>query len=295
MFNIVEKRKIFFSISLVVIIAGIIAMIAFGGLNADIDFTGGTAVYVDMGESATENDVRDALKSVKDIKISSVQTAEDNQFIIRLNDVSTTVRDDITAALAEKYANSSVLQVDNVSPTVGNELWGNAAMALIIAIVLMLIYISFRFELLSGLAAIIALAHDMLIMVSIYAIFRINVNTSFIAAMLTILGYSINATIVIFDRIRENSKLMSKETFKEITNKSIWQTLARSINTSATTLIMIVVLYIFGVPSIKEFALPLMIGIIAGTYSSVFIAGPVWSLIRGEAKDEAKKAKKATK
>ncbi len=291
MFNIVEKRKIFFSISLVVIIAGIIAMVAFGGLNADIDFTGGTTVYVDMGEAATENDVRDALKGVKDIKISSVQTAEDNQFIIRLNDVGTTVRDDITAALAEKYANSAVLQVDNVSPTVGSELWGNAAMALIIAIILMLIYISFRFELLSGLSAIIALAHDMLIMVSIYAIFRINVNTTFIAAMLTILGYSINATIVIFDRIRENSKFMSKETFKDITNKSIWQTVARSINTSVTTLIMIVVLYIFGVPSIKEFALPLMIGIVAGTYSSIFIAGPMWSLIRGEAKD-AKKANK---
>lgn len=292
MFNIVEKRKIFFSISLVVIIAGIIAMVAFGGLNADIDFTGGTTVYVDMGADATENDVRDALKGVKDIKISSVQTAEDNQFIIRLNDVSTTVRDDITAALKESYENSSVLSVDNVSPTVGSELWGNAAMALIIAIVLMLIYISFRFELLSGLAAIIALAHDMLVMVAVYAIFRINVNTSFIAAMLTILGYSINATIVVFDRIRENSKFMTKETFKEVTNKSIWQTLARSINTSVTTLIMIVVLYIFGVPSIKEFALPLMIGIIAGTYSSIFIAGPMWSLIRGEAKDEAKKAKK---
>ncbi len=295
MFNIVEKRKIFFSISLVVIIAGIIAMVAFGGLNADIDFTGGTTVYVDMGADATENDVRDALKDVKDIKISSVQTAEDNQFIIRLNDVSTTVRDDITAALKESYENSSVLSVDNVSPTVGSELWGNAAMALIIAIVLMLIYISFRFELLSGLAAIIALAHDMLVMVAVYAIFRINVNTSFIAAMLTILGYSINATIVVFDRIRENSKLMTKETFKEVANKSIWQTLARSINTSVTTLVMVVVLYIFGVPSIKEFALPLMIGIIAGTYSSVFIAGPMWSLIRGEAKDEAKKAKKANK
>ena len=292
MFNIVEKRKIFFSISLVVIIAGIIAMVAFGGLNADIDFTGGTTVYVDMGEDATENDVRDALKDVKDIKISSVQTAEDNQFIIRLNDVGTDVRDDITEALKESYKDSAVLSVDNVSPTVGSELWGNAAMALIIAIVLMLIYISFRFELLSGLAAIIALAHDMLVMVAVYAIFRINVNTSFIAAMLTILGYSINATIVVFDRIRENSKYMAKETFKNVTNTSIWQTLARSINTSLTTLIMIVVLYIFGVPSIREFALPLMIGIVAGTYSSVFIAGPMWSLIRGEAKEEAKKAKK---
>ena len=292
MFNIVEKRKIFFSISLVVIIAGIIAMVAFGGLNADIDFTGGTTVYVDMGTDATENDVRDALKGVKDIKISSIQTAEDNQFIIRLNDVGTDVRDDITAALKESYKDSAVLSVDNVSPTVGSELWGNAAMALIIAIVLMLIYISFRFELLSGLAAIIALAHDMLVMVAVYAIFRINVNTSFIAAMLTILGYSINATIVVFDRIRENSKYMAKETFKNVTNTSIWQTLARSINTSVTTLIMIVVLYIFGVPSIREFALPLMIGIVAGTYSSVFVAGPMWSLIRGEAKEEAKKSKK---
>ena len=140
----------------------------------------------------------------------------------------------------------------------------------------MLIYITVRFEILSGCAAVCALAHDVLVMLSVYAILGLPINTSFIAAMLTIVGYSINATIVQFDRIRENVKMSSKSKFADLVNKSVWQTMARSLFTTFTTFVVILVLYIMGVQSIKEFALPIMIGLLAGTWSSVFLAGNFW-------------------
>ena len=180
-------------------------------------------------------------------------------------------------AIPKDFSGAQVASVDSISETVGKELWKSAATSIAIAALLMLLYITFRFEVLSGLSAVIALIHDLLIMISFYVIFRVPVNTSFIAAILTILGYSINATIVIFDRIRENARFAKKVPFAETVNKSIWQTLNRSINTSLTTLFTLVVLYIIGVQSIKEFALPLIVGIVAGTYSSVFISGPVWA------------------
>ncbi|MBZ4644832.1 MAG: protein-export rane protein SecF [Clostridia bacterium] len=153
-------------------------------------------------------------------------------------------------------------------------------MASLIASILMLIYITFRFEFKSGVAAVIAMIHDVLVMLTVYAVFRIPINTSFIAAILTILGYSINDTIIVFDRIRENRKYMKKEEFSNVVNKSIWQTMARSINTSLTTLLTITVLYILGVQSIKDFAFPLIVGIVSGTYSSIFIASPIWVMWR---------------
>ena len=164
----------------------------------------------------------------------------------------------------------------------GKDLWSNAAMSIIIAVILMLIYITFRFELLTGLSALLALLHDMMVMLAVYAVFNLTINTSFIAAILTILGYSINATIVVFDRIRENTRFIRKESFVDVANKSIWQTMARSINTSVTTLITLVVLYILGVASIKEFAFPLIVGVVCGCYSSVFLASQFWVLFKGK-------------
>jgi len=166
----------------------------------------------------------------------------------------------------------------------GKEMWWSAAKAIVIAVVLMLAYIWFRFELYSGISAILALCHDVIIIIAFYAIFQFPVNSTFIAAILTILGYSINATIVVFDRIRENKKIMRQQKFGDVVNKSVWQTLDRSINTSATTLITLVCLYILGVTSIKQFILPLVIGVICGTFSSVFIAGQFWVLLRGNKK-----------
>jgi preprotein translocase SecF subunit len=144
----------------------------------------------------------------------------------------------------------------------------------------MLAYITFRFELRFGIAAIIALIHDVLFMLSVYSILRIPVNSPFVAAILTILGYSINDTIVVFDRIRENLRLLKKNNFAEVANISISQTLSRSINTSVTTLVTIVALYVLGVEQIREFALPLMAGVLGGTYSSIFIASPAWVMLK---------------
>lgn len=282
MFNIIEKKKIFFIISSIIIAAGIVGFIVNGGFNTDIDFTGGSEVYVDLGTEYDENAIRDAVKSIDGVSVSTVQKSDGNSAVIRTTELSMEQKIAVQDAIKEKFANANILSVDNVSASSGADLWNNAAMSIVIAVVLMLIYITFRFELLTGLSAVLALCHDMLVMMSIYAIFRLPVNTSFIAAILTILGYSINATIVVFDRIRENTRFLRKESFVDVANRSIWQTMARSINTSVTTLITLVCLYILGVPSIKEFALPLIVGVICGCYSSVFLASSFWVLFKGK-------------
>ena len=282
MFNIVQKRNIFFAISLLVIVAGIVCFMINGGLNTDIDFTGGTAIYVDLGTEYNEAAIRDCFKAVEGVDVSSVQKTDDSSAVIKTNPIGTELREQVTEKLSEKFPESVVMSVDNVSANVGKELWTNAALSIIITAIAMLIYITIRFELLSGVSAVFALIHDMLVMISIYAIFRFPVNTSFIAAILTILGYSINATIVIFDRIRENARLYKKDDFATVVNKSVWQSMGRSINTSLTTLITITMVYILGVPSIKDFAMPLIIGIIAGTYSSIFVAGQFWVMFKGK-------------
>jgi preprotein translocase SecF subunit len=178
-----------------------------------------------------------------------------------------------------EFKSSELSSQDTIGASVGNELKSKAIIALIIATLCMLAYIGFRFELKFGAAAVIALIHDILITVGVYAVLQIPVNSPFIAAILTIVGYSINDTIVVFDRIRENQKNMRKSSIEEITNVSVTQTMSRSINTVATTLFTIVAVYVF-VPSIRELSLPLIIGILAGCYSSIFIASPVWVLLK---------------
>ena len=282
MFNIIEKRSIFFIISAIVIIAGIVGFAINGGFNTDIDFTGGTEIYVNIGAEYDEMAIRDALKGVDGVEISSVQKSGETEAIIKTKELSQEQKVAAQDAIKAAFADSTILSVDNVSASVGRELWNNAATSIAIAAILMLIYITFRFELLTGISAVLALIHDMLVMMSVYALFQFPVNTSFIAAILTILGYSINATIVVFDRVRENTRFLKKESFADVVNKSIWQTMGRSINTSITTLIVLVALYVLGVPSIKEFALPLIVGVVCGCYSSVFLAGQFWVLLKGK-------------
>ena len=284
MFNIIEKRKILFLIPCVIVLAGIISLIVFGGLNTDIDFTGGTAMEIELGKDFNENEIRDVIGSVKDVKVSSVQSSGASKAIVKTAELPHETFVKVQNAVKNAFPGSDIISVDSVSATMGREMWWSAAKAIGLAVILMLAYIWFRFELHSGLAAVIALCHDVLVIISVYAIFRFPVNSTFIAAVLTILGYSINATIVVFDRIRENAKLNKKASFNEIVNTSIWQTLARSINTSVTTLLTLICLYILGVTSIKQFALPLVIGVVSGTFSSVFIAGPVWALLKGKKK-----------
>jgi preprotein translocase SecF subunit len=169
---------------------------------------------------------------------------------------------------------------DIVSPSTGRELARSAVLMSILACVAILLYVTFRFEFTSGCVAVLALVHDVVLLLGIYSVFRISVDTNFIAAVLTVLGYSINNTIVIMDRIRENTRHARKETYGEIANKSIAQTLSRSINTTITTLLTIGMVYLLGVPSIQAFSMPIIIGIVVGFYSSVFVAGPLWSMWR---------------
>ncbi len=281
--DLMGKKNLFFIISAVIIITGIIATL-FGGLNQDIDFSGGTAMHINIGKQFDNNEVRAIVKEKLGFEASSIQKAGDvgQQVIIKIKEIDTAQRIALFDGIKEKYSlnQEDLYSTDNVNPTIGNELKWQALIATLIASVLMLVYISFRFEFKSGVAAVVALIHDLFVMLAVYALFRIPINTSFIAAMLTILGYSINDTIIVFDRIRENNRKAKRGSFDEVINTSVRQTMARTINTSLTTLLTIGALYFLGVPSIKEFALPLIIGIISGTYSSIFIASPIWSLLR---------------
>jgi len=205
---------------------------------------------------------------------------------IYLDDVNLLFNKNVWEKFKEKYnlESDKPLQSQKIGPAIGEEIRNDALIAIAIAMVGMLIYITFRFEFKFGLSAIIALIHDILITLAIFAIFKLPVNVSFVAALLTIVGYSINDTIVVFDRIRENLKLFKKTDYAKLVDTSISQTIVRSINTSFTTFLAIACLYIFGVDAIKEFALPLILGVLIGTYSSIFIASPVWYLFKTNSK-----------
>lgn len=290
MFKIIEKTKIWFSISLAIILVGVVLM-ATRGLNFGIDFKGGTKVVVDFGDSFDKVEADEIVKEYAPDAVT--KTIETTQYEIKSKDLDETKTAELFNALKEKYSleDSALVSQSQIGPSIGKELTRNALLSVAVACVAMLIYIAIRFEFNFGLAAIIALLHDGLITLSVYAIFNIPVNSSFIAAMLTILGYSINDTIVIFDRIRENCHSMRRSTPSEIANASINKTLARSINTSLTTLIIIGAVNVF-VPTVREFSFPLLIGIAAGAYSSIFIASPIWVSLQNR-KAKNKKVKTA--
>lgn len=307
--NIVNKFNIFAIIGVVFALVGLVSLILlpFGVnlFNLDIDFAGGTTMTYSMHKQLDKAELDNITAIVEEAigaKVSSVQKYGDEgtDVLIKTDSLDSEQRDAVFAALKEAYslhdgteqvaegetAHTDILSVDNVDPVMGKDLRDAAIRSAFLAIIFMLIYIAIRFDIRSGLAAIIALAHDVLVVISAYVIFRIPLNLTFIAVVLTILGYSINATIVIFDRIRENKKLMKKTSFDDIVNKSIWQSATRSINTTVTTLLSVAMIAIFGVTSIRHFAIPLVVGIVAGLYSSMFISGAVWARL-------AKASKKA--
>ena len=290
MFKVIEKTKIWFSISLAIILVGLVLM-ATRGLNFGIDFKGGTKIVVELGEGFDKVEVDEIVKQYASDAVT--KTVETTQYEIKSKDLDESTTAELFNALKEKYSleDSALVSQSQIGPSVGKELARNAFFAVLVACVAMLIYIAIRFEFNFGLAAIIALVHDGLLTLSVYAIFNIPVNSSFIAAMLTILGYSINDTIVIFDRIRENRHSMRRSTPSEIANASINKTLSRSINTSLTTLIVIGAVNVF-VPTVREFSFPLLIGIAGGAYSSIFIASPIWVLLQNK-KSKGKKVKTA--
>ncbi len=284
MFDFIGKRNIFFTLSVIAILVGLIAT-AVNGLQLGIDFTGGTILQINIGKSFDNDDIKDILNKYNLEKESYIQKAGNNknEVIIKTAYMPNTQRQKLVSDIVKKYdlKAKDVLSVENVGPTIGRDMKNNAILAISIASVAMLVYIAIRFELKFGVAAILALIHDLLVTFSLYAVFKIPISSSFVAVMLTILGYSINDTIVIFDRIRENMKNYKKKmSLEELINTSISQTLTRSINTSLTTLMTITLLYFIGPSSIKDFALPLIVGVASGTYSSIFIASPLWYLLK---------------
>jgi len=302
-----KRKAIFFTISIVVMVAGIASMFVFnskgdGYMNFSIEFKGGISTTVDFDKEYSIDDFNDKIKpelaealGTNDIQGQKIKGT--NQLVIKTPYISDTAkRAAMKDALAEFGAIEDSYEESNISASVGKEMKQDAIVAVILATICMLIYIWFRFKNLRfASSAVLALVHDVVIVIGFYAISRITVGTTFIACMLTIVGYSINATIVIFDRIRENIAADSKKDIKDIVNESITQTLTRSIYTSITTFITIFVLYILGVTAIKEFALPIMVGIVCGGYSSVCITGALWYVMSKKSFKKAKEVKKAKK
>ena len=271
MIKIVEKKKIWFSISLTVILLGLVLLFT-RGLNFGIDFKGGTKLQIELGEKLDTAALDEIIKKYD--SSASCKIVNNTQYEIKSTALDETTTSELLKEIKETFGldDTALVEQNQIGGAVGKELTRKSLIA-------MLIYIAIRFQLAFGVAAIIALLHDVLVTLTVYLVFDINVNTPFIAAMLTIVGYSINDTIVVFDRIRENSKGMRRSNYTEIADKSINQTLSRSINTSLTTLVIIGAVNVF-VPSVREFAFPLFIGIAVGAYSSIFIASPLWVLIK---------------
>lgn len=313
-FDFVGRKKIFFTISIILILVGPVAMgichVKDGkALNYSLEFMGGTSTTVPFNEEMTLDDLDNKVNPVVqevtgDANIQMQKVVGSNDVKIKTRELSVAEREELNQLMTDEFGvDASKITAQNISSTISGEMRRDAAAAVIIATACMLIYIWFRFkDIRFASSAVLALVHDVLVVLAFYAVSRISVGNTFIACMLTIVGYSINATIVIFDRIRENLRVSKKEDLAEVVNRSITQTLTRSIYTSLTTFITIFVLFVMGVSAIREFALPIMTGIVCGAYSSVCITGPLWYVMRTKigAKDKkagtsvkAKKVKKA--
>ena len=286
------KKKVFFAISIILILCGPAAMFANShagnkALNYSLEFSGGTSTTVtfneDMDIKTIDSEVTPVVEEVTgDKNVQPTKVVGTNQVVIKTRSLNQSEREALQSALVEKFGvDDSTISTESISSTVSSEMRRDAIVAVIVATICMLLYIWFRFkDIRFASSAVLALLHDVLVVLAFYAIARVSVGNTFIACMLTIVGYSINATIVIFDRIRENLHSGSREKLAEIVNTSITQTLTRSIYTSFTTFVMVAVLYIMGVSSIREFAAPLMVGVLVGAYSSVCITGALWYVMK---------------
>ena len=285
-----SKKGIFIGLSVIVIVAGFVFMgmnasAGKGALNFSLDFVGGTATTVDFNESHTLEDLtanvvpRIEAVTGSNVMVQTVQNS--NEVIFKTSTLESAVRSELENMFVSEFGvNASSIQTETISSTISDEMKRDTIIAVVVAIICMLIYIRVRFkDIRFGLSSVLALVHDVLVVLAFYAAARVSVSNTFVACMLTIVGYSINATIVIFDRVRENMANAGKSDVAAIVNKSVTQTLSRSIFTSLTTFVMVALLYFFGVSSIKDFALPLMVGIGCGCYSSVCLAGAFWIIL----------------
>ncbi|MCI8322047.1 MAG: protein translocase subunit SecD [Lachnospiraceae bacterium] len=291
--NFLSKRYVFFGISIAAILAGFVAMginkSSIGmTMNYSLDFVGGTSTTMTLNEDMSIEEIDAQIvphieKITGDGNVMSTKVAGSNDIIIKTRTLNVQEREAFNEVMVNNFGvDESSITAETISATISSEMQSGAIKAILVSTVLMLLYIWFRFkDIRFGASSVIALLHDVLVVLAFYAIVRVSVGNTFIACMLTIVGYSINATIVIFDRVRENLREMrSKEGLEEMVNRSINQTLTRSIFTSLTTFFMVAALEVFGVSSIREFALPLMAGIICGTYSSICLTGALWFVFR---------------
>lgn len=292
-----KYRKIYYIIFSGIIILGL-AVGFIRGFNFGIDFTGGTMFQLEMGREVSVSEIDKVLQR-NNIDADLVHAGEMNsQVIIRtVQALDTSAREELLSDFFTEFnlSDDSVMAIEQFGPSVGDMLKKNAVRAVIIASMGMLIYIIVRFEWKFGLAAITAVVHDVLILIAFYGFFGISINNPFIAAVLTLVGYSINDTIVIFDRIRENLSIMKKNKLEELIDTSINQTLVRSLMTSITTIIAITPVLILGGETIRQFTLPLIVGIAAGSLSSIYIASPIYyelCQLTGGSKYKAKKSRK---
>ena len=290
-FAILKNFKIFGGISALLVVTGLVALILlpFGKnlFNLSIDFAGGTEMEFNMHTEVTQDvqtEVSGLFKDATGVDASSVTSSgDDNEdVLIRSTSITSEQRAAVIDKMLEKYslADTDILNNNDVSASVGSDLQRSAVICSVLAIVLMMLYITFRFEMTSGMAAVCCLMHDLLIMLSVYVWLQIPLDSNFIAAALTILGYSINASIIVFDRVRENLRTARREDFASVAERSVWQTMGRTINTTLTTLFTIGMVFILGVPSLKQFTLPLIVGILAGGWSSVLLSCSLWNVFR---------------
>ena len=298
--NFLGKKGIFFGLSLAVILAGCITMGVYkmntgDALNYSLEFKGGTATTVTFDKSYTLEEINSEMVPLIESTTGSavqIQTVQgSNEVIFKTGSLDVDQRQALNQMFVDNFGvDETLITSETISSTISNEMKSDTILAVAVAIICMLIYIRFRFsDIRFGVSSIACLLHDVLVVITFYALARVSVSNTFIACLLTIVGYSINATIVIFDRVRENMAVMTKkDDLQDVVNHSITQTLSRSLFTSLTTLVMVGALYIWGVTSIRDFALPLMVGIICGAYSSVCIAGALWYVLRKKFAPKAK-------
>ena len=296
-FDIAGRYKVWFVISLLVIVPGLISM-AVRGLNFGIDFTGGTIIDLKFEQPIRIEQIRDSLRAYG-LEGSTIQLSGETSGVesstdvmIRTVDLEENDRKAVMASLRADVGSYEVMREEKVGATIGSELIFNAVMALVISWGIIILYVAYRFEFRFGIAAVLALVHDILIVLAFFSFTQRQVDSSFVAALLTIVGYSINDTIVIFDRIRENLKLHFRRggDVRELVNRSIYQALTRSLFTVFTVLFTTFALYFFGGETTKDFAFALLVGFSSGCYSSIFIAGPLWMVLR----ESAERRRKAT-
>lgn len=287
MFSIVKNYKIFFSITIIFLLIGFGSIVT-RGFNLGIDFTGGSIVDLTFENPVNVAQVRDVLKehdmgnSIIQLENSDGKT-EANSVLIRTGVVEDTELRATMNDLQSKLGNYQIQRVEQVGATIGSELVQQAAMAIVLSWVLMIAYITFRFEFKFAIAAIIALIIDVLVVLSYFSLFQMEMGSSFVAALLTVVGYSVNGTIVIFDRIRENLKIHRRsESLGEMVDNSIWQCMTRTIYTVATSLFAIVSIFLFGGETIHNFSFAMLVGFASGAYTSIFLAGPMWMFLKNK-------------